>query len=96
MKIFENLEFDNTSSVKAFAQTEEAKRILDEVVDGKEQQLYQIGDNVNGDGLGFYIGTIIDVYKQCGYIYYVVEYKLKPKARKTFRQTLRTKDIVKV
>ena len=94
MKICKGINFDNTLSVREFAKTDEAKKILNEVIDGKEQQLYKVGDIVSGDGLGFNEGTIIEIYSQCGYFYYVVEYKLKPRARKTFKQTLRTKDIV--
>lgn len=93
MIIANAINFDNTKSVRDFAKTPEAQRILNEVVDGKEKQLYSIGQTVNGEGHGFYTGKIIDVYCQCGYYRYVIEYKLKPKARKTFTKTLRQIDI---
>lgn len=94
MNIENVLNFDNTKSIRDFARTAEAEKILNEVVDGKEKQLYSVGQTVDGDGFGFYTGKIIEVYKQCGYFYYIIEYKLKPKARKTFKQTLRQKDII--
>lgn len=88
--------FDNTASVRKFAQTEEAKKILDDIPNGRESQLYKVGDIVDGDGLGFYNGKIVDVYSQYGYYYYVVEYKLKSKARKKYHTTIRQRDVVLV
>ena len=36
----------------------------------------------------------VDCYCQNGYFLYDVEYKLKPKARKTYKTSLRQKDII--
>ena len=85
--------FDNTKSVRDFAKTEEAKRLL-YIPKGNEKQLYSIGQKVNGNGYGFNEGIIIDVWCENGYFRYKVEYKLKPKARKKFTQNLRQIDIV--
>lgn len=96
MFITNNVSFDNTLNVKKFAKTQEAKNILNDNFHGNEKQLYKIGDTVGGNGNGFNTGKIIDVYKNNGFFCYVVEYKLKPKARKTFKTTLRQKDIKKI
>ena len=96
MFIASNVNFDNTLSVKKFAETQEAKNILNDNFHGNEKQLYKIGDLVDGNGHGFNTGKIIDVYKNNGFYCYVVEYKIKPKARKTFKMTLRQKDIKKI
>lgn len=96
MFIASNVNFDNTLNIKKFAETQEAKNILNDNFHGSEKQLYKIGDLVNGNGHGFNTGKIIDVYKHNGFYCYVVEYKIKPKARKTFKMTLRQKDIKKI
>lgn len=96
MFIASNVNFDNTLSVKKFAETQEAKNILNDNFHGNEKQLHKIGDLVDGNGHGFNTGKIIDVYKNNGFYCYVVEYKIKPKARKTFKMTLRQKDIKKI
>lgn len=80
--------FDNTLSVR-----ELAKRTILKDEPGNEVQLYNIGQKVDGYGHGFYFGTIVEVYEENGYIRYVVEYKLKPRARKTYTKTLRQIDI---
>ena len=96
MFIVSNVNFDNTLSVKKFAETQDAKNILNDNFHGNEKQLYKIGDLVDGNGHGFNTGKIIDVYKNNSFFCYVVEYKIKPKARKTFKMTLRQKDIKKI
>lgn len=96
MFIASNVNFDNTLSVKKFAETQEAKNILNDNFHGNEKQLYKVGDFVDGNGHGFNIGKIIDLYKNNGCFCYVVEYKIKPKARKTFKMILRQKDIKKI
>ena len=96
MFIASNVNFDNTLSVKKFAETQEAKNILNDNFHGNEKQLYKVGDFVDGNEHGFDIGKIIDVYKNNGFFCYVIEYKIKPKARKTFKMTLRQKDIKKI
>ena len=96
MFITSNVNFDNTLSVKKFAKTQEAKNILNDNFHGNEKQLYKVGDFVDGNGHGFNTGKIIDVYKNNDFYCYVVEYKIKPKARKTFKMTLRQKDIKKI
>jgi len=85
--------FDNTKAVRDFAKTAEAERLL-YIPKGTEKQLYKIGERVDGNGHGFNEGIIIDVYENNGYFRYIVEYKLKPKARKKFTMTLRQCDIV--
>ena len=96
MFIASNINFDNTLSIKKFAETQEAKNILNDNFHGSEKQLYKVGDLINGNGHGFNTGKIIDLYKNNGFYCYVVEYKIKPKARKTFKMTLRQKDIKKI
>ena len=96
MFITSNINFDNTLSVKKFAETQEAKNILNDNFHGSEKQLYKVGDLVNGNEHGFNTGKIIDVYKNNGFFCYVIEYKIKPKARKIFKMTLRQKDIKKI
>lgn len=73
----------------------EGKKLISKIECGNEKQLYCVGDVVDGNGLGFYTGTIIDTYVNNGYMCYVVEYRL-PKCRKTYHITLRQKDIVLV
>lgn len=91
--VINGINFDNTLAVRQFARSAEAEKLLN-VSKGKEKQLYKIGMTVNGDGFGFERGTIIDCYCQNGYFWYDVEYKLKPKARKTYKTSLRQKDII--
>ena len=91
--LINGINFDNTLSVRKFAQTAEAEALL-HIPQGTEKQLYSIGTTVDGNGYGFDKGVIIDAFNQNGYIWYDVEYKLKPKARKKFKTTLRQKDIV--
>lgn len=96
MFVTNNVNFDNTLNVKKFAETQDAKNILNDNFHGNEKQRYKVGDLVDGNGHGFDTGKIIDVYKNNGFYCYVVEYKIKPKARKTFKMTLRQKDIKKI
>lgn len=96
MFVASNVNFDNTLNIKKFAETQEAKNILNDNFHGSEKQLYKIGDLVDGNGHGFNTGKIIDVYKNNGFFCYVVEYKIKPRSRKTFKTTLRQKDIKKI
>lgn len=91
MIISNAINFDNTKSIQNFARTAEAEKILNNSCSGNETQLYNLGDTVKS--MYFDNGKIIDIYVQNGFYYYVCEYKLKPKARKTFTKTLRTKDI---
>ena len=80
-----HLFYDNTLKVK-----QEAQNIVLDSTIGNEIQLYNIGAKVSGHGFKF--GQIVSVYKDNGYYYYIVEYKLTPKARKTYK-TLRQRDI---
>lgn len=80
--------FDNTLSVR-----ELAKRTILKDERGNEMQLYHVGQKVDGYGHGFYFGTIVEVYKENGYMRYIVEYKLKPRAKKTYTTILRQKDV---
>ena len=91
--IINGINFDNTLSVRQFARSVEAEKLLN-IPAGKEKQLYKIGMTVDGDDYGFGCGTIVDCYCQNGYFLYDVEYKLKPKSRKTYKTSLRQKDIV--
>ena len=94
MIIANAINFDNTLQTKIFANSLDGQKILNEKINGHETQKFKVGQTVDGNGHGFNVGIITDIYKQCGYIYYVIEYKLKPKARKTYKTTLRQKDIV--
>lgn len=78
--------FDNTLSVK-----ELAKRTILKECTGSETQSYKVGQKVTGNG--FKEGEITEVYENNGFYYYVIEYKLKPRSRKTYTTTLRQKDI---
>ena len=80
--------FDNTLSVG-----ELAKRTILKDEPRNEVQLYNIGQKVDGYGHGFYFGIIVEVYENNGYYYYVIEYKLKQRSKKTYTKTLRQKDI---
>ena len=84
--------FDNTHTIKQESKANEifATKLYKR---GDEKRLYKIGQTVNGDGLGFTRGVIIDFYEMNGFIYYVVEYKLTPRAKKTFQKTFRQIDI---
>jgi len=76
--IIENiLQFDNTLSTKQFAQTQEAKDILNRTIIGNQKQLYSIGSTVNANGI--MNATITDTYKQNGFVYYVISWKVKKK-----------------
>lgn len=88
-----SLSFDNTKSIRDFAKTAEAQRLLN-IPAGHEVQLYHIGQKVDGNGHGFNVGTIVDVWCNNGYYRYEVEYKLKPRARKTYTTNLRQIDVV--
>lgn len=84
--------FDNTSTIKRESKANEifATTLYKR---GEEKQLYKVGQTVDGNGLGFTHGVIVDVYEVNGFIYYVVEYKLTPRSRKTFQKTFRQIDI---
>ena len=91
--VVNGINFDNTLSIRQFARSAEAEKLLN-VPTGKEKQLYKIGMTVDGNGYGFERGIIVDCYCQNGYFWYDIEYKLKPKARKTYKTSLRQKDII--
>ena len=82
--------FDNTISVKREAQ--KAAYLLNDE-SGNETALYKIGQKVDGNGLGFSVGEITDVYGQNGYVRYIITYKISPRARKVYQKTLRQQDI---
>lgn len=84
--------FDNTSTIKRGSKANEnfATSLYKR---GDENRLYEIGQTVDGNGLGFTRGVIVDVYEVNIFIYYVVEYKLTPRAKKTYQKTLRQNDI---
>ena len=84
--------FDNTSIIKRESKANEifANTLYKR---GEEKQLYKVGQTVDGNGLGFTRGVIVDVYEVNGFIYYVVEYKLTPRAKKDISKTLRQIDI---
>ena len=84
--------FDNTDTIKR--QSKENENFAATLYKrGEEKQLYKVGQTVNGNGLGFKSGVIVDFYKVNGFIYYVVEYKLTPRAKKTYQKTFRQIDI---
>lgn len=84
--------FDNTYTIK---RESKANEILATSLykRGEEKHLYKVGQTVDGNGLGFTRGVIVDVYEVDGFIYYVVEYKLTPRVKKTYQKTLRQNDI---
>ena len=84
--------FDNTSAIKR--QSKENETFAAALYkSGTEKQLYKVGQTVNGKGFGFTSGVIVDAYEVNGFIYYVVEYKLTPRAKKTYQKTFRQIDI---
>ena len=83
------LHFDNTKSVKDNAKQNE-RFAMSLLVSGNETQLYSVGQTVNGNGLGFNVGTIDNVYTENGYVYYEVKHLI---GKKTFTKVLRQKDI---
>ncbi len=68
---------DNTLSVKNFAKTEEANKILN-VKRGDETQLFFIGQTVKGNNKATTTqkGIIIDIYCENGYYRYIIEYPI--------------------
>lgn len=81
--------FDNTRIIKQQARQNQAfAEILS--TKGNETQTYNIGQQVDGNGLGFTKGVITEIYTENGYIYYVVTYKVK---RKEYTKALRQQDI---
>lgn len=72
MLIESNLQFDNTLKVKQFAQTQEARDILNmkNIPIGNHKQLYSIGSKVSANGIE--AATIYDCYFQNGYCYYTI------------------------
>lgn len=88
--------YDNTLKIRDWCNSSEGKKAEKELfapINGNEKQLYSIGNIVDGNGLGFYTGKIVDVYCKCGFWYYRVEYKL---GRKKYQDILRQSDIVLV
>lgn len=49
MFIASNVNFDNTLNIKKFAETQEAKNILNDNFHGSEKQVYKVGDLVDGN-----------------------------------------------
>ena len=83
------IHFDNTKTVKDNSKQNE-RFVMSLLVSGNETQLYSVGQTVNGNGLGFNVGTLDTVYTENGYFYYEVKYFI---GKKTFTKVLRQKDI---
>lgn len=85
------INFDNTLQVKQFAQTQQAKDILNmvNIPTGRQTQLYNIGSKVNANGIDNAI--ITDTYKQNGYVYYVISWK---HGKKVFTSNERQQDLI--
>lgn len=88
MIIANGINFDNTLSVHNFAKSPEAQKILNDNHAGSEKQYYTIGQKVNSNGIQNAI--ITDVYKENGYMRYVIEHCAK---RKTYTHIVRQCDI---
>lgn len=84
--------YDNTEKVASEA-TEAVKNGILRDIKGHERQIYQIGQNIDGNGFGFALGKIIDAYNDNGYCYYVVEFRRSIRAKKAYTKGLRQKDI---
>ena len=80
--------FDNTLSIKLIANSPEAQRLINNIPSGNQTQQYSTGQTVSTSGINH--AKIIDVYTQNGYVYYVLEYKVK---RKTYTKNARQQDI---
>lgn len=83
------IHFDNTKTVKDNSKQNE-RFVMGLLVSGNETQLYRVGQTVDGNGLGFNVGTIDGVYTENGYTYYEVKHFI---GKKTFTKVLRQKDI---
>ena len=72
MLIENTLQFDNTLSVKQFAQTQEAQDIINMkgIPSGSHKQLYSIGSKVSANGIEE--AKIYDCYFQNGFCYYTI------------------------
>lgn len=86
-EIFEN--FDNTKTIKDNAKQNE-RFAMSLLTSGNEKQLYNVGQKVDGNGLGFKDGIIVNTYTENGYFYYEVKYFI---GKKPFTKVLRQKDI---
>ncbi len=83
------IHFDNTKTIKDNAKQNE-RFAMSLLTSGNETQLYRVGQKVDGNGLGFKDGIIVNTYTENGYIYYEVKYFI---GKKTFTKVLRQKDI---
>lgn len=79
------IHFDNTKKIKESSKMNE-EFVMSLLTVGNEKQIFNIGQKVDGNGLGFKDGIITDVYKENGYIRYEVEYKLDKFYKKILRQ----------
>lgn len=91
MLIENTLQFDNTLSVKQFAQTKEAQDILNNISVGKQEFIYNIGSKVQINGVPE--ATIQDRYKQNGYCYYTCIWTIDKRKKKEFFSRERQQDI---
>lgn len=77
MKVTDRISFDNTLSVRLFAQSKEAQSIL-YIPDGNMKQLFKVGDKVTSTdkccmNMNSYDVTIDRVDEEFGYYNYVVK-----------------------
>lgn len=86
--IINNINFDNTKSIKDLASTPEVKRILNNIPSGEQQQLYHTGQKCSTNGINN--TTITDSYKQNGYCYYIIQNKHK---NRIYTHNVRQQDI---
>ena len=99
MLITNNISFDNTLAVHEFANSPQAKAILNDTHKGNETQLYNIGQQVistETSTIRLYKADnaiITDIYTQNGYIYYTLSYTIK---RKQYTKTVRQNDITTI
>jgi len=87
--------FDNTKSVRDFARTAEAEKILS-VPKGKEEKLFDVGDIVSTTEDCPYnldSGKIVSFYNDNGYYYYEVEFLVGKRKKNT--KTFKTRHLVR-
>ncbi|HHW90040.1 MAG TPA: hypothetical protein GX745_03960 [Clostridiales bacterium] len=83
--------FDNTKATKEFANSKQAKAIIDNIPKGNEARKYNIGDIVNCNGIDK--ARINDCYIDNGYFIYSIVWTIKGKK---YNKDIRQCDILEV
>lgn len=92
MQLENTLQFDNTLSIKQFAQSKEAQFILENVSSGSQEFIYEIGSIVSINGVER--ATIYNRYKQNGYCYYTCIWTIGKRNKKEYFSRERQQNII--